>query len=63
VRGGNVIGATDRLGAYPAESPQRPENLAATIYEALGLPRTIEWRDPLDRPHSVFEAEPIKGLT
>ena len=62
VRGGTVIGATDRLGAYPAESPQRPENLAATIYEALGLPRTVEWRDPLDRPHSVFEAEPIKGL-
>ncbi|MGB8168731.1 MAG: DUF1501 domain-containing protein [Chthoniobacteraceae bacterium] len=62
VRGGTVIGATDRLGAFPAEAPQRPENLAATIYEALSLPRTVEWHDPLERPHSVFEAEPIKGL-
>lgn len=62
VRGGTVIGATDRIGAFPAEAPQRPENLAATIYEALGLPRTIEWHDPLARPHSVYEAEPIKGL-
>jgi uncharacterized protein (DUF1501 family) len=62
VRGGNVIGATDRIGAYPAESPQRPENLAATIYEALGLPRTAEWHDPLNRPHSLYDADPIKGL-
>lgn len=62
VRGGAVIGATDRIGAYPADAAQRPENLAATIYEALGLPRTIEWYDPLARPHSVYEAEPIKGL-
>lgn len=63
VRGGTVIGATDRLGGYPSDAPQRPENLAATIYDALGLPRTVEWHDPLERPHSVFEAEPIKGLT
>ena len=62
VRGGTVIGATDHLGAYPSESPQRPENLAATIYEALGLPRRIEWHDPVGRPHTVYEAEPIKGL-
>jgi hypothetical protein len=62
VRGGAVIGASDRIGAYPAESAQRPENLAATIYESLGLPRNAEWHDPLDRPHSVYDGEPIKGL-
>ena len=63
VRGGTVIGATDKIGAYPSESPQRPENLAATIYEGLGLPRTVEWHDPLDRPHPIYDAEPIPGLT
>jgi len=62
VRGGAVIGASDRIGAYPAEAAQRPENLAATIYEALGLPRTVEWHDPLGRPHTVYDGEPIKGL-
>jgi uncharacterized protein (DUF1501 family) len=62
VRGGNVIGSTDAKGAYPADAAQRPENLAATIYEALGIPRWAEWHDPLARPHSVYEAEPIKGL-
>ncbi|MEQ1851195.1 MAG: DUF1501 domain-containing protein, partial [Chthoniobacteraceae bacterium] len=63
VRGGTVIGATDRIGAYPVEAPQRPENLAATIYEGLGIPRTVEWHDPLERPHTVYDAEPIAGLT
>jgi hypothetical protein len=63
VRGGNVIGATDKIGAYPAESPQRPENLAATIFEALGLPRFTEWQDSSSRPRALYEAEPISGLT
>src|SRR5262249_8468807 len=29
VKGGMVIGASDRIGAYPAEAPQTPENMAA----------------------------------
>jgi uncharacterized protein (DUF1501 family) len=62
IRGGTVIGATDSNGAYPTDAPQRPENLAATIYSALGLPRDIEWHDPLERPHTLYDAEPIKGL-
>jgi hypothetical protein len=63
VRGGNVIGATDKIGAYPTESPQRPENLAATIFEALGLPRFTEWQDTTSRPRPLYEADPIPGLT
>ena len=38
-------------------------NLAAAIYQCLGLPRTIEWRDPPDRQLSVHDAEPIPWLT
>jgi hypothetical protein len=62
VQGGRVIGASDKLGAYPAESPQKPENFAATIYRALGLPQTTAWRDELDRPHYIYHGEPIPGL-
>ena len=40
-----VIGASDRNGAYPAADPQTPENFAATIYHALGIPRDAVWRD------------------
>src|SRR6266852_6224820 len=46
VHGGNVIGSSDRNGAFPSSNPQTPENLAATIYSALGLPKTIVWHYP-----------------
>jgi len=62
VQGGRVVGASDKIGAYPADRPQAPENLAATIYEALGLPRTAAWRDELNRPHHIYHGEPIPGL-
>ncbi len=62
IRQGVVVGASDRHGAYPADSPQRPENLAATIYHALGIPATAAWRDELDRPHHIYHGEPIAGL-
>jgi hypothetical protein len=63
VKGGTVIGSSDRIGAYPASSPQTPENMAATIYEALGIPRTAEWHDALSRPHAVYHGTPIAGLS
>ncbi len=63
VRGGTVVGSSDEIGAYPASAPQRPENLAATIYEALGLSRSVSWDDVTGRPHMLYDAEPIPGLT
>lgn len=63
VKGGTVVGSSDRIGGYPATSPQTPENMAATIYEALGLPRTAAWHDANRRPHFIYHAEPIAGLT
>jgi len=62
IRGGTVVGTSDRIGAYPASSPQSPENMAATIYHALGIPRDAMWRDAEERPHHVYHAEPIPGL-
>jgi hypothetical protein len=63
VKGGTVIGSSDRIGGYPSLDPQKPENMAATIYQALGLPRTIAWKDSLNRPHHVYQGEPIRRLT
>ena len=62
VRGGNVVGSTDKIGAYPRDNPQKPENLAATIYDALGIPREIRWHDLAGRPMHLYEGEPIRGL-
>lgn len=62
IRGGSVIGSSDRNGAYPANNPQTPETMAATIYHALGIPSTAMWHDTLNRPFHVYNGEPIAGL-
>lgn len=63
IKGGVVIGASDRNGAYPAFDPQQPENLAATIYHAMGIPATASWKDELNRPHQIYHGDPIAGLS
>ncbi|MEO1999022.1 MAG: DUF1501 domain-containing protein, partial [Planctomycetaceae bacterium] len=60
--GGTVIGSSDKIAAYPAANPQKPENMAATIYHALGIPQDAVWYDDLDRPHQIYHGEPIAGL-
>jgi uncharacterized protein (DUF1501 family) len=63
VKGGTVIGSSDRIGGYPFDDPQTPKQMAATIYQALGIPPTASWRDASDRPHHIYHGEPIAGLT
>jgi hypothetical protein len=62
VRGGTVVGATDRFGGEPAVDPQRPEDFAATIFRALGLPPDAVWHDESGRPFPLCEGRPIAGL-
>ncbi len=63
VRGGTVVGASDANGAYPKNDPQTPENMAATIYQSLGIPASAVWNDATDRAHRIYYGEPITGLT
>ena len=63
IRGGQVIGATDRDGGFIRDEPHTPQDYAATIHELLGIDRTrpVYTRD--QRP--VFltgEGRPIAGL-
>jgi hypothetical protein len=62
VRGGQLIGQSDRLGAYPASRPYTPGDLAATIYRSLGVDPATEVRDRLDRPIRLCNGEPIEPL-
>jgi hypothetical protein len=62
VQRGVVVGSSDKHGGFPASSPQKPENMAATIYHALGIPATAVFHDEQDRPHAVYHGEPIAGL-
>ncbi len=62
VKGGTVIGATDKIAAYPIQDRQTTENLAATIYHTLQIPRLSTWTDLDGRPHELYRADPIEGL-
>lgn len=62
IKGGTVVGSSDKIGGYPKSDPQTPENMAATIYHALGIPETLHWSDAEGRPHQVYYGEPIKRL-
>jgi hypothetical protein len=62
VRGGNVHGTSDRIGAHPATDPVTPAQFAATIYHALGIRSDTEIVDTLGRPYRVAEAEPLAAL-
>lgn len=56
---GFVYGASDRLGAYPTVGQARPEDLAATMFAALGLDPEAEVRDKLNRPLPIARGTPI----
>ena len=62
VRGGQVLGASDRSAAYPSTMPVSPGDLAATIYHALGIEPHSEVRDPLGRPMTLSDGRPLLKL-
>ncbi|HMO65447.1 MAG TPA: DUF1501 domain-containing protein [Verrucomicrobiota bacterium] len=59
VKRGFVHGASDRTGAYPLEKPVRPEDLAATVYAALGFDADVEVLNHQQRPVRLCEGRPV----
>jgi len=62
VQGGQVIGSSDAIAAYPATRPYRPSDLGATIYQALGVDPESEVRDRLNRPLRLNAGRVIEPL-
>jgi uncharacterized protein (DUF1501 family) len=62
VQGGQVIGRSDKIGAYPASRPYTSADFAATIYKTLGVDPATEVRDRLNRPIRLCTGEPIAPL-
>lgn len=55
IRRGSTYGASDKDAAYPIERPTSPEDLAATIYHALGINADMRLRDPQGREVSLVD--------
>lgn len=62
IRRGMIYGSSDKHAAYPASNPVTPEDIAATIYYALGIDSATEIADPLGRPHKVALGKPVRDL-
>ena len=50
IQGGQIIGASDKDGAYVAERPVSLGDLYATIYQAMGIDWTKTYMSPIARP-------------
>jgi hypothetical protein len=62
VRGGQVIGRTDKIGAYPTTAPYSPDDLAATVYHVLGIDPEAEVQDRQGRPVRLNNGQAILPL-
>ena len=62
VRGGQVYGASDKQGAFPADNPVSPADFAATLYHCLGLAPDAEAPDRLGRPVKISDGRPVAAL-
>jgi hypothetical protein len=62
VRGGRVYGSSDGSAAYAAESPVSPDDLAATVFHALGVNPSEELHDTQGRPQPLCTGKTVLGL-
>lgn len=63
VRLGQVVGATNALAEVVVDSPVRPQDIAATIYTALGVPLHTWYRSHDGRPiELVPTGRPVRQL-
>jgi hypothetical protein len=62
VRGGRIVGASDRIAAYPSTAPHSPCDLAATMFAALGIDPASHYHDLADRPYAISPGQAIAEL-
>lgn len=63
IRGGQVIGSTDKIGSRPHNNPIEPPQILASIYHGMGINLdTTMLPGPGERPVRLIDAEPIRQL-
>lgn len=62
IRGGHVLGASDKIAAYPAADPVSPADIIATLHHCFGLNSRSLIHDFQDRPYVLAEGEPLLRL-
>lgn len=62
VRGGQIYGASDRIGGYVKDMPVTPEDFHATVLHAFGIDSETMIEDRLARPIRVTNGSPLVSL-
>ena len=62
VKGGQVVGQSDRIAARPATTPITPADFTATLYHLLGIDPAGETHDVANRPIALSRGTPIREL-
>lgn len=64
IKGGQVVGSSDEIGAMPKDRPTTPMQVAATVYHSLGINLETELPGAQGRPIPVVDRgiEPIHEL-
>ncbi len=63
IRGGQVVGESDKIGGTPRLRPITPADIHATIFQALGYdPHAITYQSADGRPILLSDGNPIKEL-
>jgi hypothetical protein len=62
VRGGQVYGASDKIGGHPKDGRVPPQDLLATVFHCLGYRPETEVQDTLGRPLPVSRGQVIRQL-
>jgi uncharacterized protein (DUF1501 family) len=62
IKGGQVIGSSDKHGAEPRDRPVTPAEIAATVYRGLGVDGNTRLPGPDGRPMPLVDALPVEEL-
>jgi uncharacterized protein (DUF1501 family) len=60
--GGQVVGETDAIAAWPISRSWSPADVGTTIFHALGIPHEASVLDPLNRPIHLLNGEVMSPL-
>ena len=62
IKGGRVIGASDKIGAYPVTDAIDPVDIHATMYNCLGIDPDSMMYDSLKRPYPLCIGRGVGSL-
>ncbi len=62
VKRGFRYGSSDRFGAAPASGAVRPDDIAATIFELMGIDPATQMHDTFGRPLAISNGQTIRDI-